>query len=122
MIYCLHQSKTTNLNKDLLEIRNKVIIDNSIYYTDSIHEKNYTRKLLYLINKINQKNLSINRNCCFEEGFYIIFKYILKRGANYLKHDHLHLFNKMVKSSDKKFTFFSQFKNFLENSNQNTSI
>jgi hypothetical protein len=64
---------------------------------------------------MNEITLKIPKRVDYEEKFFIVFKYVLKRGANYLRQDTLHLLNKMVKESKNAFVFFSNFKNFVEN-------
>ena len=100
-----------DFEKSLCEIRQDLISSNHIIFSDSTHRTNFCKKLIYLIKKMNRIMSKTAKDSTFEEKFFIVFKYVLRRGANYLKQENLHLLNNMIKSaSGSCYNFYSNFR------------
>jgi hypothetical protein len=111
----LHKKNTENLEKTLSEIRQDLILKNSISFTDATHRTNFCKKLIYLIKKMHSVVCRTPKDSTFEEKFFVVFKYLLRRGANYLKQEDLHLLNSMVRAAaHSSFSFYKNFRDFLE--------
>jgi hypothetical protein len=105
----MKMKKPDNLEKSLSEIRQDLILKNKITFDDSTHRTNFCKKLIYLIKIIHLILIKTTNILTFEEKFFIVLKKILKRGANYLKQEDLHLLNNMVKAANSSFSFYTDF-------------
>lgn len=116
-LYSLQRNRkqAEDLEKSLTEIRQNLISNNNVTFTDSTHRTNFCKKLIYLIKKMNRIISRTAKDSTFEEKFFSVFKYLLRRGANYLKQENLHLLNNMVKSAAGScYNFYANFrKSFL---------
>ncbi len=87
-----------NFEKSLSEIREDLILNNKITFEDSIHRTNFCKKLINFIKKIHLVLNKTAKDSAYEERFFVVAKYLLKRGAKYLKQEHLNLLNNLLRA------------------------
>ena len=107
-------TKTKQITKKfLVEIRKNLLLEDKIKFEDKNFQTNYCKKLIYLIKKIKDQFIQNSDKKSFEEIFYLTYKYILLRGANYLNQEILHSLNIMSKTSDDAYDFYEKFKKLI---------
>ncbi len=105
-----NQNTSESLDKRLNDIRNDLLLSSNIVFASSSHRTNFCKKLIYLIKKIYNVNLKVITTQTLEEKLYMVTKFVLKRGANYLSQESLHLANYVVKTCEMNaFAFYEEF-------------